>query len=105
GFLRKVKGPPRRQPACEEPPRRIKVDGTHQYCFIHGGWHLVTVKKLPPDLVARLSQNYHPTLDDAALGRMVSVPEAVRLYGAPVSGVASRRLSKRELRQLPIPID
>jgi hypothetical protein len=104
GLLRRVKRPARRPPD-EEVTHRIKVDDTHLYCRIKGDWHIVTVRRLDPEQVERLLRNHYPTIEDVVLGRRISVSEAIRLYGSPVVGIASRQLGKRELRQLPIPID
>jgi hypothetical protein len=102
GLLRKVKRPDQR-PTRKEPPRRVKVDDTHLYCLVDGAWHRVTVEQIPPERLEPARS--YPSIRDAVLRRLVTVSEVIELYGAPVVGVASRRLSKRELRQLPIPMD
>jgi hypothetical protein len=102
GLLKRV--PPRqarsRQNKTPAVPH-VRVSDNQQCCWVEGGWHLVEVKPLP--LMP------HPGKQrDVVLGRpvaLVTPEEARRTYGAAVYAVAKRRLGKKEMRQLPIPLD
>lgn len=104
GLLRRVKVASRkrpRRPQPEGPPPYVPVGKTLQCRFSNDAWHLVTLKPLPP---------YHRercTAVDVLLNlpvTQITPLEARRYYGAAVYAVATRRLSRKELRQYPIPV-
>ncbi|HEV3258529.1 MAG TPA: hypothetical protein VG013_16750, partial [Gemmataceae bacterium] len=104
GLLRRVKRVARRPAKREEAPCYVRLDETRQCRLMDGAWYLVTVRRfpnLPPGPVVDSTV----TVRDDVLGRTLTALEALRLYGAPVCGISRRRLGKREMRQLPIPID
>ncbi len=105
GILQRIKISPRsgRRQRKKEPdlPRFVRVSESLQCRPIAGAWHLVTLKPLP---VVR----HHCRERDVILDRPVaelSVKMARKHYGDAVYAVEMRRLSKRELRQLPVPDD
>lgn len=69
--------------------------------LIGGAWHLVTLKPLPGPF--QRDPGSDVILGRGAMG--LDPAEARRQYGAAVYAVAVRRLSRREIRQLPIPAD
>ncbi|HEV3258808.1 MAG TPA: hypothetical protein VG013_18195 [Gemmataceae bacterium] len=104
GILRRVHAPPRRRSTRaqpEAPPRYVRLSKTLQCRLIDGAWHLVTLKPLPLDPGQSANR-------DVVLDRPVAElcpATARRQYGAAVYAVGKRRLSRREIRQLPIPVD
>jgi hypothetical protein len=93
---RKAPRPPR---PCD--PRPVRLDAERQCRWVDGAWHLVTLAPLP--WAQHLS-----SARDMVLRRRVSdlaPEELLRVYGARVYAASKRRLSKKEMRQLPIPID
>jgi hypothetical protein len=69
---------------------------------VDGAWYLVTLRRFPDP------QNLQPSsliVRDEVLGRSLTREQAVDVYGRAVYGVSRRQLGKRELRQLPVPID
>lgn len=87
-------------------PRHVRVDASH-FCVGFGVvWYLVDVKPLPGGSGAEdgLVPSFSPH-KDVVFDKILSAGEARQRYGAAVYGVAKRRLSKREMRQLPIPFD
>jgi hypothetical protein len=104
GLLKKVKPPPRAgasKPGDNDVPRYVRISETLQCRLIDGAWHLVTLKRLPA--FPQWSKER-----DVLLDRLVSVLDpatAQNHYGAAVYAVGMRRLARRDLRQLPIPID
>lgn len=104
GILRRIVAPrSSNKPARAETttPRYIHVSPSLQCRKIGGAWHLVMLEPLPilkahgdeRDVVLNLSVSQLPL----ALARTT--------YGANVYAAHARRLSKRELRQFPIPCD
>jgi hypothetical protein len=102
GMLKRVKPRPVR-------PRKNKskavpyiwLSDDRQCRWVEGAWHLVDLKPLP--LLPHLSRQH-----DVVLGRPVAsltAGEACKTYGAAVYAVAKRPLGKKEMRQLPIPLD
>ena len=104
GLLRRVKRVARRPAQREGAPCYIRLDETHQCRLMDGAWYLVTVRRFP-NLPPGPIMDATGTARDDVLERTLTVLEALRLYGAPVCGVSRRRLGKRKMRQLPIPID
>jgi hypothetical protein len=93
---RKAPRPPR---PCD--PRPVRLDAQRQCRWVDGAWHLVTLAPLP------WAQHLSPARD-VVLRRRVSdlaPEELLRAYGARVYATSKRRLGKKEMRQLPIPID
>jgi hypothetical protein len=101
GILKRIKARSRRRKVVEEPaPRYVQLGETAQCRFMNGAWYLVTLKRFP--LSPYLSQE-----QDVVLGRPVkwlTSDMVKKAYGAELYAAAKRCLSKRELRQLPIPI-
>jgi hypothetical protein len=103
GLLRRLEVPSRKRASRRGPrgPKPIRLDAQRQCHWVDGGWHLVTLAPVP--LAQHLSRDH-----DVVLRRRVSelTPEQVmRAYGARVYATSRRRLGKKEMRQLPIPID
>jgi len=104
GLLRRVKSRRKRKgiprATCAE-PKFIRVSDELQCRLIDGAWHLVTLKPLPRSSPASpgLDILLHKPI------RVIMPEEAKKQYGAAVYAVAVRRLTRRELRQYPIPID
>jgi hypothetical protein len=103
GLLRRLELPSRKAPRPPRPcdPRPVRLDERRQCRWIDGAWHLVTLAPVP--WLQHLSRAW-----DAVLGRPVaSLPlcELRRAYGGAVYATSKRRLTKKEMRQLPIPID
>jgi hypothetical protein len=89
----------RRKSASSTPPA-VRVDRTHFCKVIDGRWCLVEVRPLSTT-----------RLPDGSLSsweiqrRDQRVQEALREFGARVEQVSHRPLSKREMEQMPVPID
>jgi hypothetical protein len=103
GLLRRLELPSRKRPRPRRPgaPSPVRLDAGRQCRWVDGAWHLVTLAPLP--LAPWVSPGY-----DVVLRRRVNelTPEQVlRAYGARVYATAKYRLGKKEMRQLPIPID
>lgn len=105
GILRRLKqeSRKRRKPA-EVVFRHVRLDDRQVCCWLAGTWHLVEVKKFPPDSdwlpkFQRVGGIYDPVWK-----RNLTVDQARAVYGAAVYGVSCRLLSRRELKQLPIPL-
>jgi hypothetical protein len=103
GLLRRLERRSRKAPRPPRPcdPRPIRLDALRQCRWIDGAWHLVTLAPLsvPQDL---------STTRDVVLRRRVAElapEELLRAYGAQVYATSKRRLTKKAMRQLPIPID
>jgi len=103
GLLRRLELPSRKRPRPPRPgaPNPVRLDAGRQCRWVDGAWHLVTLAPLP----------WLPHLSparDVVLRRRVSdlsPEESLRAYGARVYATGKRRLGKKEMRQLPIPID
>jgi hypothetical protein len=105
GLLRRVKAPSRKQPrrpGKEGPPPYIPVSKTLQCRFLHGAWHLVTLRPLPALDCSRERCTAVDVLLDQPVARLTALA-ARRHYGAAVYAVGTRRLARKELRQYPIP--
>jgi hypothetical protein len=110
GLLRRIPAKKRRQrrePKCSKrpkPPEYIRVSDTLVCCYRKGGWDLVTVRPLPPRSVL---ESYSSAIDVILNRRTTEITpaQARSLYGAEVYAVSSRRLSRSEQRQYPIPIE
>jgi hypothetical protein len=79
----------------------VRVSDTLQCHFLEGGWHLVTVAPLPDE--PWRSQSRGRDVVQNRLVRQLTLIDAQRKYGAAVYAVSKRRLSKKELKQYPIP--
>jgi hypothetical protein len=103
GLLRRLELPSRkrRRPRPPAPPRPVRLDAGRQCRWVDGAWHLVTLAPLP------WPQHLSAERDVVLLRRVSDLaPEKLlRTYGALVYSTSKRRLRKKELRQLPIPID
>ena len=62
---------------------------------------MAVVKRFPPEQTPFAQMNVY----DSLLQRGLTREEAVDIYGAAVYALSRRRLSKQEMKQLPIPID
>jgi hypothetical protein len=93
---RKLPRPPR---PCD--PRPVRLDAGRQCHWVDGAWHLVTLAPLPwlPHLSAARDVVLRRRVSDLALA------ELLWAYGGRVYATSKRRLSRKEMRQLPIPID
>jgi hypothetical protein len=103
GLLRRLERRSRKAPRPPRPcdPGPVRLDKYHQCRWVDGAWHLVTLTPLP-------FAPWHSPGYDVVLRRRVNelTPEQVlRAYGARVYATSKRRLTKKEMRQLPIPID
>jgi hypothetical protein len=92
----------RRRPPAKKPQPHpfVRLDATTQCRHIDGSWHLVTLKPFPP-FPARCTDH------DVILNQQVcslTVDVVRKHYGAALYAVACRRLSKKEMPQLPIPM-
>jgi hypothetical protein len=104
GLLRRVKliSRKRKEEAKKEsPPAYIAISDTLQCRFFDNGWHLVTLKSLPGPHLYGFCRAVDVLLKRPVM--QITSEEARRSYGAAVYATASRRLSRRELRQYPIP--
>src|ERR1043166_772775 len=104
GLLRRLKPRkrrPRKRPAPAV-PAPVRLSDELQCHFLEGAWHLVSLKPVPAQTLARLrSQEW-----DIVLNRRIAdiPPEAAKKrYGAALYATAKRRLAQRELRHYPIP--
>jgi hypothetical protein len=102
GLLKRVQhSPRRRQPIVQEPPVFITLGKKLQCRRIDGKWHLVTLKPLP-------IMHWECEDTDVLLRRPVkhlTVEQLRHQYGAACYAVAVRPLSKKELRDYPVPRD
>jgi hypothetical protein len=99
GTLKRVPRPRLAPP--EQPCRAVPINAREACLLQDGVWWLVRVKPFPPP-----SPLAPASVHDAVLGRHLSREDAIAVYGTPVCGVGrERRLGKREMKQLPIPID
>jgi hypothetical protein len=91
----------RRQAEKERPPVCISVGDMLQCRYFDNAWHLVTLKPLPGPYRSGLCH-----ARDVLLRRRVdeiTAGQARGHYGAEVYAVDSRRLTRKELKQSPIP--
>ena len=101
GLLRRSRHVRRRKQSDEPRPRIVRIGPTEMCLERNGQWELLTVAPLPEELAQK--PRY-----DVVRKRLVypwSRCEAQGFYGAPVYATSRRPISKRELRQLPVPID
>jgi hypothetical protein len=103
GILRRTKDRTRKtgNTRIKQSPQHVKVDATRQCRFIDGAWYMVTLRPLDP--IIRSNHGWDIILNRPA--SQISPSQAAKTYGAEVYAIAKRRLSKREMRQYPIPID
>jgi hypothetical protein len=99
GVLRRVERPEtkrkrrERRNAPSAVPKPVRVDDAHVCCVADGRWWLVEVRRLVR------SQN------ESAEAWLTRVRPAVERFGSAVEEISRRPLSRRELEQLPVPID
>lgn len=100
GILRRNKAFRRykkKAPSQEVSYPPVNMGDTLQCRFFGGAWHLVTLEPLP------LMPSHKRVLNRPVTE--ISEEMARKHYGKAVYAVAVRRLSRRELRQYPIPVD
>lgn len=97
GLLRVVPEVSRRR-RPKATPRFIRIDTLHQCHFLEGGWHLVTLQRLPPD--PRKSRGLDVVLNRPICELTAEMVE--RNYGDKVFAVAKRRMTERQLEQYKI---
>lgn len=102
GILKKVKVPRKNTQKKPKMPEYVRVDGTHSCKHMDGRWHLVT---LAPMSALEAADQPAKVFDDKVLGRTLTRKQAVQTYGVAAYGVNRRLLGKKEMRQLPIPIE
>lgn len=103
GLLRRSRPAPRERAKRTDghPTRVVRVSKTEMCLKLSGGWELVTISPLPdaqtqgPSRDVVRGVNVHPWSGDAARG----------FYGTAVYATARRPISKRELKNLPVPMD
>jgi hypothetical protein len=103
GLLKRVP-PPRRRTHLRRrasAPRYVRVGDAMRCILIGGRWHLVTFRPLP---LRRNSGAERDVVLDKPVAEL-SESTARKHYGAAVYAFAARALSKRELKQLPVPMD
>ena len=102
GLLKRVKRVKQPQQQTQRRMPVVRVDDSHRCMFLEGRWYLVTLHPFPNNGIADMW-----TLEkkDVALNRWITRKEALGLYGVAAHAVDRRLLGKREMRQLPIPID
>lgn len=94
GLLR-VTPERRRRRRQEEKPRYVRIDALHQCRTVNGVWHMVTLKRLPPD--PRQSREQDVVLNRPV--RDLTVELAVSHYGDRVFAAAARPMTERQLEQ------
>jgi hypothetical protein len=104
GLLRQLPRRSRkRRTTIVEDHKHVRLDAQQVCIQFDGAWHLVQVRSFS------LENKWEPlqasTAYDSVLKKYLTIDQARQVYGAPVYGVSSRRLSSREMRQLPIPLD
>jgi len=103
GLLKRVALPKRSKQThrCKKPevPRFVRVSESLQCRLIDGVWHLVSLKPLP---IVRQDCQERDVIFDRPIAELPTAM-ARKHYGDAVYAVATRRLSKRELRQFPVP--
>jgi hypothetical protein len=102
GLLKRLPPRPsrRRRHGRKPPAPRVRAGDDCQYLWTDGAWHLVELKPFPD--VPWRDPGY-----DVVLGQPVKylkLQDVTRAYGDAVYAVAARRLGKREVRQLPLPL-
>jgi hypothetical protein len=101
GLLRRSRHVRRQKKRGEPRPRIVRVSPTEMCLERNCQWELLTVAPLPEEYT-------HKPGHDIVRKKHVypwSKDEARHFYGAPVYATSRRPLSKRELKQLPVPID
>lgn len=101
GILRRVKARPKptRPVNGKKYPSFIRVDESHVCRVIDGAWHLLTLKPLPEERVRNQTRD---VVLNEPLARLTDT-QARMNYGDRAYAIEARRLSRKELRQLPIP--
>jgi hypothetical protein len=94
GLLRVTKERSRR-PTADGKRRFVRLDALHQCRVLDGVWHLVTLKRLPPD--PRQSREQDVVLNRPV--RDLTGDVAQQTYGDKVFAVAARKMSEQQLAQ------
>ena len=104
GLLRRLKPTSRKRkpPITEETPPFIRLGDDLGCRFLRGGWHLVTLRRLPVAGNPRLRTPAKDVVLQRPIG-LVTDEMARKEYGALVYAVDSRPLARHELSQYPIP--
>jgi hypothetical protein len=97
GLLRVTRERSRR-PKEEGKRRFVRIDALHQCRVLDGVWHMVTLKRLPPD--PRQSREQDVVLNRPV--RDLSSDEMQKTYGDKVFAVAARKMTERQLAQYKI---
>lgn len=103
GLLRRVATPSRKRrdgPTPEQLPRFIRVNDARQCRRIDGAWHIVELKTLP---LVRSGCREHDVVLHRPVAELDSATARTQ-YGAHVYAASKRRLARKELHQLPIPM-
>jgi hypothetical protein len=103
GLLKRIRfsGRRRGRTRMEKQPAYVPLSETLQCRLIAGAWHLVILKPLPLVRIGRPER-------DVVLNKPISILDETtvrQFYGAVVYATGKRRLTRRELRQYPIPVD
>lgn len=101
GILRRIKARPKAKRTDEKKkyPSFVRVDESHVCRVIDGAWRLVTLRPIP-------DQRGDTQIRDVVINKplaQLGVDQARMIYGDRVYAIETRRLSRKELRQLPIP--
>jgi hypothetical protein len=105
GLLRRVELPRKLNAAARmsEPPAYVKLGDSLQCRFYDNAWHLVTVMPMPDPFYQGQCGAVDVLLKRRVKG--ITREQARQQYGAEVYAVATRRLTRRELRHYPIPTE
>ena len=106
GLLRRVKRPSRKRKSPtkpEGPPPFISLGDYLQCRCSNGGWHLVTLRRLPADGNPRLRSTALDIVLDLPVAKL-SDEVARQEYGSLVYAVECRPIARHELSQYPIPV-
>jgi hypothetical protein len=100
GLLRKSRYVPRRalKPVAH---RRVMLDKSRMCLRVNGQWELVTLAPVPGPVEPRA----YDVIRKRRVGGFGYDSGAVRFYGEDVYAVSRRPLSRRELRELPVPAE
>lgn len=102
GILKKIKVPRSNTQKKPKMPEYVRVDATHVCRYMKGAWYLVTLVMMPSPASAGVRAQ---AFEDKVLGRTLTRNQTLQVYGVAGYGISSRLLGKKEMRQLPIPID
>jgi hypothetical protein len=105
GLLKRVKAfrTARRHHAADSKP--VPLGACHYCVQLKGAWYMAEVCSFPSYWNAGQVSYLERTCDDVVLGRPIKPPEAKKYYGREVHAVSIRRIGKREMKNLPIPLE